>query len=118
MKRDSPEYARIQSWRADLKRRFPDWGSDQAMRRWPVDEKKLAVGKKVTGEVVANMGNLIWLDIGVSIPAHLYYFNRKDTCTGPPRISDYPDIGTKIECRITHFADGRISVTQRNLVDL
>jgi len=99
---------------ADLERRFPNRGTEQAIRQWLADKKKLDIGKEVTGEVVADMGNLIWLDIGVSRPAHL---NREDTCEGPPRMKDNPPIGTKLVCRISQIGDSFIAVTQREIID-
>jgi len=77
MNSDAPNYSGTQNWMADLERRFPNRGTEQAIRQWLADKKKLDIGKEVTGEVVADMGNLIWLDIGVSRPAQQRRYLRR-----------------------------------------
>jgi len=101
---------------ADIRKRFPEWPG-RAMERWPAEKKKLAIGQEVTGEVIADMSSGIWLDIGLSFPALLHFFNREDTSEGPPRMSDNPAVGTTIDCRIRQFSNGEIWVTQREHTD-
>ena len=78
-------------------------------------EARLVVGQPVTGEVIADMSSGIWLDIGLSFPALLHFFNREESSEGPPRMIDNPPVGSMIECRISQFSDGEIWVTQREL---
>ena len=101
----------------EIRRRFPDWNTDEGLKRWPAEKEKLAVGQAVTGEVIADMSSGIWLDIGLSFPALLHFFNREDTSEGPPRMSDNPAVGTTVDCRIRQYSNGEIWVTQRDHTD-
>jgi ribosomal protein S1 len=100
------------AWMDDIRRRFPDWNTSAALGRWPEIQNELAVGQRVSGEVIADMRSGVWVDIGVSIPALLHLTDRENVSGRPPTIHNNPAVGAIIDCRIRKLVNGKIVLTQ------
>ena len=93
------------AWDEDIRARFPDWGTDAALRRWPTVKLELAVGQAVSGEVIARAPFGVWVDIGVSLPALLLVPERTCAHERPIPFEKYPEVGTLVKARVVSLGD-------------
>jgi predicted RNA-binding protein with RPS1 domain len=101
------------AWEEDIKARFPDWGTNAALERWPSIRQRLSAGQTVRGEVIARAPFGVWIDVGVGHPALLLVPEIEGARQRALSFDDYPLIGTKLEARIMCLGDGgQISLTQ------
>ncbi len=102
------------AWGKDILARFPDWGSDAALARWPEVRSRLAVGQTVRGQVIARAPFGVWVDIDAGHPALLLVpemAEARERCIG---FEDYPPIGAMVEARIVGLGDrAQIALSQR-----
>jgi len=102
-------------WRTDVRRRIPDWSTDEALKRWPTVKKQLHIGQGISGEVIARAPFGVWLDIGVTFPALLIVPNMEGAKVRRIAFDDYPSKGTFLDGRINVLGNaGEIGVTQNN----
>jgi hypothetical protein len=93
--------------------RFPDWGTDAALARWPEVRSRLVVGQAVRGEVVARAPFGVWVDIGAGHPALLLVPEMAGARERPIRFEEYPALGAVVEARVISHGDrAEISLTQ------
>ena len=100
-------------WRDDLLNRFPDWGTAEALPRWPEVRSRLEVGQCVSGVVIARAPFGVWLDIDVDWPALLLVPEMKDARKRRIQFEDYPALGATVEGWVVHMSEGKITITQR-----
>lgn len=84
--------------------RFPDWGTDAALNRWPEVQAKLTVGQAIRGDVVARVPYGVWLDIGVGWPALLQVPEMAGARTHPIKFEDYPPLGATIDAWVLYIS--------------
>jgi hypothetical protein len=84
-------------WREQIRSRFPDWGTDAALARWPGDRARLAVGSVVRGEVIARAPFGVWVDIAAAHPALLLVPEMVGARLRRMVFEDYPALGTVVE---------------------
>ncbi len=91
------------AWGKDILARFPDWGSDAALARWPE-----------VRQVIARAPFGVWVDIDAGHPALLLVpemAEARERCIG---FEDYPPIGAMVEARIVGLGDrAQIALSQR-----
>jgi predicted RNA-binding protein with RPS1 domain len=105
------------AWGEDIRSRFPDWGTEAALSRWPQIRAALRVGQMVSGTVIARAPFGVWLDIGVGHPALLLVPEMRGAKERRIAFEDYPQIGTSVDAQIVALGDrGEISVSQHPLV--
>jgi ribosomal protein S1 len=101
------------AWDGDIRVRFPHWGTDAALARWPAIKAGLVVGQAVRGEVIARAPFGVWVDIGAGHPALLLVPEMASACERPIRLEEYPKLGKVIEARVISLGDrAEISLTQ------
>lgn len=101
------------AWDDDIRVRFPDWGTDVALARWPAVKAVLVVGQVVRGEVIARAPFGVWVDIGAGHPALLLVPEMTGARERPIRFEEYPELGALIEARVVSLGDrAEISLTQ------
>ena len=97
------------AWEGNIRARFPDWGTDAALVRWPAVRAKLSVGQAVRGEVVARAQYGVWVDISAGWPALL----RVPEMAGARELSiqfeEYPALGTVVEAWVL-WLDARAEI--------
>lgn len=102
------------TWDSDIRARFPDWGTDAALARWPELRARLVLGQPVCGEVIARAQFGVWVDIGVGHPALLLVPEMAGADARPIRFEEYPAIGAVVEASVISLGDrAEISLTQR-----
>ncbi len=100
------------SWSEDIRGRFPDWGTDAAIARWPEVRVLLHIGQQVRGSVIARAPFGIWLDIGVS-QAALLLVTEMCGLWSSGSFEDYPPIGEIVDARIVSLGErGEIALSQ------
>src|SRR5215510_6718228 len=105
-------------WQDEIRARFPDWGTDAALLRWPAVRSGLRVGQTVSGVVIARAPFGIWLDIGIDFPALLLVPNMQGAKLRRITFEDYPVMGAQVEARINSLGDrGQIGMTQERPED-
>ncbi len=101
------------AWDGDIRARFPDWGTDAALARWPAVKAGLAVGQPVRGEVIARAPFGVWVDIGAGHPALLLVPEMAGAGVRPIRFEEYAPLGAVVEARVISLGDrAEISLTQ------
>jgi predicted RNA-binding protein with RPS1 domain len=106
------------AWDGDIRGRFPDWGTDVALARWPEVRSRLSVGQAVRGEVVARAPFGVWVDIGAGHPALLLVPEMAGARLRAIRFEEYPAPGTTVEARVISLGDrAEISLTQNPRFD-
>jgi ribosomal protein S1 len=101
------------AWGDDIRSRFPEWGTDAALARWPAVKAGLAVGQTVRGEVIARAPFGVWVDIGVGHPALLLVPEMAGASERPIRFEEHPELGAVVEARVISLGDrAEISLTQ------
>jgi transcriptional accessory protein Tex/SPT6 len=101
-------------WGEDLLSRFPDWGTSEALSRWPEVRSRLEVGQAVSGVVIARAPFGVWLDIGVDWPALLLVPEMKDARTRRIRFEDYPELGAIVDGWVVALGERKeIAVSQQ-----
>lgn len=85
------------AWDGDIRARFPNWGTDAALARWPEVRARLAVGQTVRGEVVARAHFGVWVDIGAGWPALLRVPEMGGARDRPIQFDEYPPLGGVVE---------------------
>jgi hypothetical protein len=101
------------AWDDDIRVRFPDWGTDAALTRWPAIKAGLVVGQTVRGEVIARAPFGMWVDIGVGHPAVLLVPEMAGARERPIQFEEYPSLGVIAEARVVSLGDrAAISLTQ------
>jgi ribosomal protein S1 len=106
------------AWDGDIRSRFPDWGTDVALARWPEVRARLTVGQAVRGEVIARAPFGVWVDIGSEHPALLLVPEMAGAGVRPIRFEDYPELGAVVEARIVSLGDrAEIRLTQNPRFD-
>ena len=101
------------TWGEDIRARFPDWGTDAALARWPAVKAGLAVGQAVRGEVIARAPFGVWVDIAAEHPALLLVPEMSGARERPIRFEEYPALGAVVEARVIALGDrAEISLTQ------
>ena len=93
------------TWRDEIRVRFPDWGTDAALARWPAIRAQLAVGQAIRGEVVARAPFGVWVDIGAGQPALLLVPEMAEARERCITFADCPALGAVIETRIIAIGD-------------
>jgi hypothetical protein len=102
-------------WRDDIRSRFPDWGTEEALPRWPEVRARLEVGQPVSGVVIARAPFGVWLDIDAGFPALLLVPYMEGAGERRITFEDYPAMGAPIRGRIRALGDrGEIGVTQQD----
>ncbi len=102
------------AWQDDLRRRFPQWLSQEALVEWPAVRATLTPEQAISGTVIARAPFGVWLDIGVSFPAILLVPRMKDADTHRIVFDDYPKMGERVEGWICVLGPrGEIGVTQK-----
>ena len=89
----------------DIRARFPDWGTDAVLARWPAIRAELAIGQAVRGEVVCRAPFGVWVDIGVGQPALLRVPEMAGARERPIRFEDYPALGAVVEAWVMWLDD-------------
>ena len=103
------------SWQSDIRARFPDWQTDEALERWPTERQKLVINQIVEGEIIAVASFGAWLDIGVSFPALLHMTSRDNLGDSPRRCDLVYTIGEMVIVRIQSFGNrGEIYISRRS----
>lgn len=106
------------AWEGDIRARFPDWGTDAALARWPEVRARLAVGQAARGDVVARAHFGVWVDIGVGLPALLLVPEMAGACDRPIPFEEYPALGAVVEAHVIWLGDrGEIRLTQNPRFD-
>jgi ribosomal protein S1 len=101
------------AWGEDIRARFPDWGTEAALARWPAIKAGLAVGQLVRGEVIARAPFGVWVDIGAGHPALLLVPEMAGAQERSIRFEEYPELGAVVEARVVSLGDrAEISITQ------
>ncbi len=101
------------AWDGDIRDRFPDWGTDAALARWPAVTAGLAVGQQVRGEVIARAPFGVWVDIGAGHPALLLVPEMAGAGERPIRFEEYPALAMVIEARVISLGErAEIGLTQ------
>jgi ribosomal protein S1 len=101
------------TWGEDVKGRFPYWGTEAALARWPSIRQQLSAGQTVRGEVIARAPFGVWIDIGVDHPALLLVPEMEGARQRSISFEEYPLVGTLVEARIISLGErGEISLTQ------
>lgn len=101
------------AWDADIRARFPDWGTDAALPRWPAIRSRLSIGQEVRGEVIARAPFGVWVDIGVGHLALLLVPEMAGARERTIQFEEYPPLGSTIETRIVALGDrGEIALSQ------
>mgnify|MGYP001108743861 CR=1 FL=1 len=101
------------AWNGDIRGRFPDWGTDAALARWPEVRSRLSVGQTVRGEIVARAPFGVWVDIGAGHPALLRVPEMAGAGARPIRFEEYPELGATVEARVISLGDrAEIGLTQ------
>lgn len=72
----SLRYAFPMTWTEEIKSRFPDWGTDAALLRWPSIHQRLSVGQMVRGGVIARAALLESGSTSASDIRHCYWFQK------------------------------------------
>jgi transcriptional accessory protein Tex/SPT6 len=105
------------SWGTDLRARFPDWLTPEALARWPENKTRLRIGQTIQGVVVARAPFGVWLDVDVGHPARLLVPDMAGAQIKPIRFFDYPQLGETVEVTVIFLDDRRaeIDVSQREL---
>ena len=107
------------SWQDDIRIRFPYWLKDEALSNWPAAKASLAIGREVSGVVIARAPFGVWLDIATPFPALLLVPNMRQAEEQRIAFDDYPQIGEIVTGRINALGDrGEIGITQRNPVNV
>lgn len=92
-------------WDGDIRGRFPDWGTDAALARWPEVRSRLSVGQAVRGEVVARAPFGVWVDIAVEHPALLLVPEMAGARERPIRFEEYPSLGAVVEAWVVSLGE-------------
>lgn len=101
------------AWDTDIRARFPDWGTDAALARWPAIRSRLSIGQAVRGEVIARAPFGVWVDIGAEHAALLLVPEMAGAKERPVKFEEYPPQGSTIEARIVALGDrGEIALSQ------
>ncbi|HTU90538.1 MAG TPA: hypothetical protein VMF69_10725 [Gemmataceae bacterium] len=101
------------AWDEDIRARFPDWGTDAALARWPAIRSRLSIGQEVRGEVIARAPFGVWIHIGAGHPALLLVPEMAGARERPIKFEEYPPLGSTIEARIVALGDrGEIALSQ------
>ncbi len=101
------------AWDDDIRARYPDWGTDAALARWPKARERLRVGRQVHGSVIARAPFGVWLDIDAGHPALLLVPEMQGAKERRITFEDYPAIGEVVETRIVALSDrAEIGLTQ------
>jgi hypothetical protein len=105
-------------WGEDICARYPDWGTDAALARWPQVRERLRVGQHVCGSVIARAHFGVWLDIDAGHPALLLVPEMRGARDRRITFEDYPAIGEVVEARIVALGErGEIGLTQHPPTD-
>jgi predicted RNA-binding protein with RPS1 domain len=101
------------AWDDDIRARFPDWGTDAALARWPEVRAQLSVGQAVRGAVIARAPFGVWLDIGAGQPALLHVPEMAGARERRITFEQYPELGMLVDARIIALGDrGEIGLSQ------
>ena len=101
------------AWPEDIKARFPDWGTDRILLRWPSIRQNVTVGQTVRGDVIARAPFGVWIDIGIGHPALLLVPEMEGARERSISFDEYPLIGMIVEARIVSLGErGEINLTQ------
>lgn len=102
-----------EAWREQIRARFPDWGTDAALARWPACRARLAAGQAVRGEVIARAPFGVWVDIATGHPALLLVPEMAGARERPIVFEDYPALGSTVEASIVALGErGEIGLSQ------
>jgi hypothetical protein len=100
-------------WGDDIRLRFPDWGTEAALARWPQSLAALQVGRSVSGVVIARAPFGVWLDIGAGHPALLLAPQMRGAKERRITFEEYPQKGTLIDAKVVSLGErGEISLPQ------
>jgi predicted RNA-binding protein with RPS1 domain len=100
-------------WGNDIRERFPDWGTDAALARWPESRATLTVGQDVRGEIIARAPFGVWVDIGAGHPALLLVPEMAGANERRFTFDDYPSVGVFIKAKIISLGeDAKINLCQ------
>jgi predicted RNA-binding protein with RPS1 domain len=103
------------NWNDDIRARFTDWGTEDALARWPTERKRLSVGLCVRGEVIARAPFGVWVDISAGHPALLLVAEMRDARERRIRFEDYPKMGEILEAHISSLGDrAEIALSQQD----
>jgi hypothetical protein len=108
----------LMGWGEDISSRYPDWGTDAALARWPQVRGRLRIGQHVRGTVIARAPFGVWLDIDAGHPALLLVPEMRGAKERRIRFEDYPAIGEVVEARIAALGErAEIGLTQQPQAD-
>jgi hypothetical protein len=93
------------AWDDDLRARFPDWGTEAALARWPGNRARLAVGQVARGVVIARAPFGVWVDIGAGHPALLLVPEMAGARERRIGFDDYPPLGATLDARIVALGE-------------
>jgi predicted RNA-binding protein with RPS1 domain len=101
------------AWGEDIRARFPEWGTDAALARWPAIRSRLFIGQVVRGEVIARAPFGVWVDIAAGHPALLLVPEMAGARERRIVFEHYPPLGSTVEARIVALGDrGEIALSQ------
>ena len=104
-------------WGEDVRARYPDWGTEAALARWPQARERLRIGQHVRGSVIARAPFGVWLDIDAGHPALLLVPEMQGAKERSIAFEDYPAIGEVVESRHANaLKEGSESDAARYLV--
>ena len=101
-------------WGEDIRARYPRWGTEAALARWPEIRERLRIGQPVRGSVIARAPFGVWLDIDAGHPALLLVPEMRGAEERRITFDDYPAIGEVVEAWIMALGErAEIGLTQR-----
>jgi hypothetical protein len=92
-------------WTQEIRTRFPDWKTSDALIRWPTDKARLKIGQQVSGTVIARAPFGVWLDIGAAHPALMEATEMARPGQRPVQSIDWPPTGTNLTATIVALGD-------------
>jgi predicted RNA-binding protein with RPS1 domain len=92
-------------WMQEIRTRFPDWQTSDALARWTENKARLKVGQQVSGTVIARAPFGVWLDIDAGHPALLLVTEMATLPSQPIPFADYPAIGAPVMATIVALGD-------------
>jgi hypothetical protein len=102
-------------WEEDIRARYPDWGTEAALVRWPQIRERLRIGQHVRGSVIARAPFGVWIDIDAGHPSLLLVPNMRIAQGRRITFDDYPEIDEVIEASIVALGErAEIGLTQRD----
>jgi len=90
-------------WRVLLAKRFPKIDPAEKGLKWKLLKNQLAIGKSVTGTVVAKAHFGVWLDIGAEFPAFLLIVSIRDLTPEKYRSDEWCPLGDSVVATVGGF---------------